>query len=66
MNEMFRQRDPAALVSWAVAPSSPERRSRALKRLAEVARRFDLPVYTPNGVMKKSISYLLDQAYGKS
>ena len=41
-----QQRDPASLVSWAVSPSSPERCSRALlERLADVADRFELPVY---------------------
>jgi cytosine/adenosine deaminase-related metal-dependent hydrolase len=46
MNEIFQRGDPTSLVSWAVSPSSPERCSRALQeRLADVARRFDLPVY---------------------
>jgi 5-methylthioadenosine/S-adenosylhomocysteine deaminase len=46
MNEVFPRRDPQSRISWAVSPSSPERCSRALlERLADVARRFDLPVY---------------------
>lgn len=46
MDEVFSQRDPASLVGWAVSPSSPERCSRALlERLADVADRFELPVY---------------------
>lgn len=46
MNEVFARRDPASLVRWAVSPSSPERCSRTLlEKLADVARRFELPVY---------------------
>jgi cytosine/adenosine deaminase-related metal-dependent hydrolase len=47
MEESFRKGAPSPLVRWAVAPSSPERCSRALlERLADLARRYDLPVYS--------------------
>ena len=47
MEETFRNGAPGPLVRWAVAPSSPERCSRALlERLADLARRYDLPVYS--------------------
>ena len=47
MEETFRNGAPSSLVRFAVAPSSPERCSRALlERLADLARRYDLPVYS--------------------
>jgi 5-methylthioadenosine/S-adenosylhomocysteine deaminase len=47
MEETFRNGAPSPLVRFAVAPSSPERCSRALlERLADLARRYDLPVYS--------------------
>jgi cytosine/adenosine deaminase-related metal-dependent hydrolase len=45
MEDLFGTTDP--LIHWAVAPSSPERCSlRLLERLADLARRFTLPVYS--------------------
>ena len=46
MEEVFAGDNDGSLVRWAVAPSSPERVSPALmERLADVARRFNLPIY---------------------
>jgi len=47
MDELFGSRDVSGLTTWAVAPSSPERCSHdLLARLAELARKHDLPVYS--------------------
>lgn len=46
MEEIFSASRPSSLIRWAVSPSSPERCSRGLiERLADVARRYALPVY---------------------
>jgi 5-methylthioadenosine/S-adenosylhomocysteine deaminase len=47
MEEIFSAPAHSPLVRWAIAPSSPERCSRALlERLAKLARRRDLPVFS--------------------
>lgn len=47
MEEVFGAPAASPLVRWAVSPSSPERCSRPLmERLAALAQRFDLPVYS--------------------
>ncbi|SDR63132.1 guanine deaminase [Rhizobiales bacterium GAS113] len=47
MEEIFRSSAPDAMRRFAVSPSSPERCSRALlEALADLAKRFDLPVYS--------------------
>ena len=47
MEEAFNTGDGSSLIRWAVAPSSPERCSRGLlERLSDLARRYDLPVYS--------------------
>ena len=47
METIFDKPDPDLLVRWAVSPSSPERCSRSLiERLSDLAKRFDLPVYS--------------------
>jgi guanine deaminase len=47
MEQLFGAQSEDSLVSWAVAPSSPERCSRALlERLADLAHRHRLPIYS--------------------
>ena len=47
MESIFNRPNPDSLVRWAVSPSSPERCSRSLiERLSDLAKRFDLPVYS--------------------
>ncbi len=46
-DELVRRRGGEPRMTWALAPSSPERCSRAmLTRIAELAARYDLPIYT--------------------
>jgi 5-methylthioadenosine/S-adenosylhomocysteine deaminase len=47
MEELFSERSGDLMSRWAVAPSSPERCSRVLlERLADLAKRHDLPVFS--------------------